>query len=549
MAKYYTNTEELELVADAIREKGGTNAQLTFPNEFVSAIKAIPASSSSGSSGKKDVIFYDYDGTVVTSYSANEFASLSAMPANPTHTGLIAQGWNWSLANAKTYVAKYGELNIGQMYVTQSGETEIDVEMHEGRLEPILTICVNGTITVDWGDNTTPDTVTGTSLDIQQAVPHIYTSEGNYTISILATENNKYSFFGASNLAILHKNTSIYENRVYTNTVKHIRIGNNVEIKNNAFQYCQSLSSITIPDDITSIGNNSFQYCYLLSSITIPDSVTSIDGSAFYGCYSLSSATIPNGVTSIETTAFQYCNSLSNITIPDSVTSIGNNAFGGCYSLSSITIPDNVTSIGSGAFNNCYSISSATIPDGITSIRNQMFQNCYPLSSITIPDSVKSIGNSAFSSCYTLSSITIPDGVTSIGTSAFYYCYSLSNITIPDGVTSIGDQMFQSCYSLSSITIPDGVTSIGKTAFQSCFSLTSITIPDCVTSIGNSAFQSCYGVKEYHILPTTVPTGGTTMFANIPSDCIIYVPKGHLNDYKTATNWSTYASKMQEEPT
>jgi hypothetical protein len=111
------------------------------------------------------VVFYDYDGTIVTSYSASAFAQLSQLPANPTHTGLVAQGWNWSLADAKTYVAKYGKLNIGQMYITASGATEIDVVMQEGRLEPTLTICVNGTITVDWGDGTTPDTVTGTSLD------------------------------------------------------------------------------------------------------------------------------------------------------------------------------------------------------------------------------------------------------------------------------------------------------------------------------------------------------------------------------------------------
>ena len=490
----------LTSIANAIRTKGGTSEQLTFPEGFVDAVEDIPTGGGGG--GGSDVIFYDYDGTITNSYSASEFASLAALPANPSHEGLIAQGWNWSLANAKTHVAKYGKLNIGQMYVTQSGATEIDVEMHEGRLEPILTICVDGTITVDWGDDTTPDTVTGSSLSTRLAVPHTYASYGYYTISILATGNNKYSFYGNDTYTILRKNETLNDNHVYANAVKSIRIGNNAAIENYAFQYCYSLSSITIPDGATRIGSCAFQYCYSLSSITIPDGVTSIGGAAFQYCYSLSSITIPDGVTRIWTYTFSYCASLSSITIPDSVTTVDANAFRFAYALSSITIPD-----------------------GVKIIANQVFQYCYALSSITIPDGVTNISGSALNSCYSLSSITIPDGVTSIGGAAFQYCYSLS-----------------------SVTVPNSVTNIGINAFSNCFSLTSITIPDGVTSIGNNAFQSCYGMKECHILSTTVPTGGTTMFADIPSDCIIYVPKGHLNDYQTATNWSTYASYMQEEP-
>ena len=93
-----------------------------------------------------------------------------------------------------------------------------------------------------------------------------------------------------------------------------------------------------------------------------------------------------------------------------------------------------------------------------------------------------------------------------------------------------------------------GVTSIGNYAFRYCYSLASVTIPDGVTSIGDYAFNSCYGVKEYHLLPTTPPTLSSNAFSEIPSDCIIYVPAGSLEVYQTATNWSTYADQMQEEP-
>ena len=151
--------------------------------------------------------------------------------------------------------------------------------------------------------------------------------------------------------------------------------------------------------------------------------------------------------------------------------------------------------------------------------------------------------------CNMLQKAYIGNNVSSIGNYAFRSCYSLASITIPDGVTSIDGYAFQSCYSLASITIPDGVTSIGSYAFQYCYSLASITIPDGVTSIGNGAFGYLEGTKEYHFLPPTPPTlSGTNVFTNISSDCIIYVPKGSAEAYKTATNWTVVANKIQEEP-
>ena len=238
-------------------------------------------------------------------------------------------------------------------------------------------------------------------------------------------------------------------------------------------------NELTIPSiikdcNVSVISNYAFYKCSSLTSITIPDSVTSIGSDAFYDCSSLTSINIPNSVTSISSYAFEGCSSLTSITIPDSVTSIGDSAFYKCSSLTSITIPDSVTSIGSSAFEYCSS-----------------------LTSITIPNSVTSIGSNAFYSCSSLTSITIGDSVTSIGSNAFYYCSSLTSITIGDSVTSIGFGAFEYCSSLTSITIPDSVTSIGFSAFSSCSSLTSITIPDSVTSIGNYTFYNCSRLTIY----------------------------------------------------
>ena len=244
-----------------------------------------------------------------------------------------------------------------------------------------------------------------------------------------------------------------------------------------------------------------------------------------------------------------YINMLQAVRIGKGVTSIGNSAFSYCTSLTGITIPDGVTSIGSYALISCYSLASVTIPDSVTSISDYAFQNCYSLASVTIPDSVTSISRSVFSGIRSLASVTIPDGITSIDVSAFSSCYSLASINIPDGVTSISGYAFNLCYSLASINIPDGVTSINDNTFEGCYSLASVTIPDSVTSIGSYAFKDCYGMAKYHLKPTTPPTlSNINAFGNIPSDCIIYVPQGCLEAYQTATNWATYASKMQEEP-
>ena len=351
-----------------------------------------------------DITFYDYDGTIVTSWTLAELATKTALPDYPSHEGLTCQGWNWSLADLKTANRK---MNVGAMYITDDGKTRIYIRLEEGRTSPMLGVCPNGTVTVDWGDGTTPDTLTGTDTTVVQYTPnHAYSVPGEYVIKLTVDGTmGFYSDFSSieGGAILLYLSGIDGRNYVYRNSVQKIEIGNGVtSIRNSAFNNCYSLSSITIPNGVTNIEQYAFNSCYSLSSITIPNSVTSIGNFAFNSCYSLSSITIPNSVTNIEQYAFDNCYSLSSITIPNSVTSIGNSAFRGCSSLASITIPDGVTSIEQYAFRGCSSLASITIPDGVTSIEQYAFDNCYSLSLITIPNSVTSIGEAAFIGCYSV---------------------------------------------------------------------------------------------------------------------------------------------------
>ncbi len=349
--------------------------------------------------------------------------------------------------------------------------------------------------------------------------------------------------------------TSYSDNSDYVpSTLKEVVITGGTSIDDYAFYDCGDLTSVAMPNSITSFGEGAFFGCSSLESIIIPFIGAELNGTTnthfgyIFGAssYSNNSSYVPStlkkvviiGGTSIDDYAFYDCSGLTSITIPNTTIRVGEYAFSNCNKIiqtenginyvdkwvidcdnavSQVRLRDDTVGIADRAFYNSRSLTSITIPDSVTSIGYEAFWICSGLTSITIPDSVTSIGSYAFRACSGLTSITIPDSVTSIGSSVFQGCSGLENITVEQGnpnyhsagnciIETASKTLIAGCKS-SVIPNDDSVISIGDYAFCGCNRLTNITIPDSVISIGDYAFAHCNRLTNITIPDSVISIG------------------------------------------
>ena len=341
-----------------------------------------------------------------------------------------------------------------------------------------------------------------------------------------------------------------------------------------------NITSITLPEGMTSVGDGAFLGCSGLTNVYIPSSVTSIGESAFAKCTSLTSITILSGVESIGDGAFSNCTALESVTINDnsklksigyqtfnecskltSITfgnnscleSIGQRAFYNCKLLADIDLPDSLISVGENAFSFCNSLIEAengvkyvdtwaimvdkthysgstswdiVLRDGTEGIADSTFGYSYYVKSVQFPSTLRSIGSSAFASCDLIEQVIIPDNVVYIGDFAFRDCRGATSITISDNskLQSIGNQAFYGCRKLGEINLPDSLTNISDYAFADCESLTSIVIPDGITRIGDYMFADCIKLESIYI-PDSVTSIGDYAFRSCESLVNISIPQ------------------------
>lgn len=329
------------------------------------------------------------------------------------------------------------------------------------------------------------------------------------------TTIDRYAFENCSGLesaVILGAVENIYS---YTfagcNSLKNVVLQEGLKtIHQFAFAYCSELESIHLPDSVTTMYEYVFKDCWKLSKVNYPLNWTTkansdyydYDYSPFANCDALTSIEIPEGVTSVPAKAFYYAYGLNEVKLPSTLKSIGDSAFYQCFRLKEIIIPEAVTYIGAYVFEKCTQLQTVEILGKITNLHSHTFANCSNLSKVILPEELTTIHQYAFRYCYALTNIHIPDNVNTMYEGVFDGCKQLSNVNFPkmwattayNGYWNNYDYSpYYNCSSLKDLIIPDGVTRIPENAFYNAQYFESIYVPDTVTTIGSGAF---YGVSS-----------------------------------------------------
>ena len=481
--------------------------------------------------------YYDYDGETLLA-TFRSIISEQGLPScedperqDSDEVSYQFIGWKETERDGEhvIYIAEYASCTRG---VLIEGDTVVG---YNGSSQDVSIPAVwNGLAITTIGDQAFKNNQRPRVVRLPASITHIGDGafSSMFTGTIVVDPNNPV--FASTETGLFDKNMT-HLIRAFINIQGDFVVPSKVtSIGDGAFEDCGYITSITLQENLTSIGKNAFKLCSL-SSINLPKNVSSIGESIFSGCFNLTKVevdalnknfvffgsglynagmtrllwvpkslagefVVPSTVLSIDQWVFSSCEELTSVVLPEGLISISEYLFDGCSNLTSVILPKSLVSIGAYAFEYCSRLTSLTLPKSLVSIGAFAFEDCSRLASLTLPESLASIGDGAFIFCNAVIEVD-PNNANFVSSGPALFNIEMTKLisfsqasegeyVVPSCVQSVGAYAFLSCWQLTSIILPDGLISIGDNSFGWCFGLNSIVIPDSVISIGKMAFDN-----------------------------------------------------------
>lgn len=407
MSKVNNLHDFLQDIANAIKEKKGTTNKINA-QKFAEEIQNLPSGGIiEEEKTRKDINFYDYDGTLLFSYTIEEANNLEALPIPNNHNGLRFQNWNWSLEDIK---ALNYPMDIGALYTTTDGKTRLYIDIvNEARMDVPLYIYqdTDNGVNINWGDGTS-ETISGVGA---VSTVHKYENTGNYIITLEQQEDCLFSLYGDSSRSVMGS-INTYE-QAYLSMLYKVEFGEGVrEIRSFTFNGCVNLTSVSITNDMY-VSGFVFREGRNLKYFVFPTRNTTINSYTFHNATGIKGVSMPKTI-NVKNSAFEAAAGLKYITISEGITLFELNTLYGCASIKQFRIPNTVKEIGPSTFNACRSLSMLKMPSGLTKIQAGAFKDNYGIKKYDFSEclQVPSLDNiNAFNNMSEDCKIVVPDNL------------------------------------------------------------------------------------------------------------------------------------------